>query len=68
MIQGLPNDRTEAYLKAIREGTEQTTQVVVTIVPQQRSDRYAAIKKLCYVERPVASQVRAKPVTYLMVQ
>ena len=56
-MQALPNDRTESYLKAVREGVEPTTQCVVTIVPQQRSDRYAAIKKLCYVERPVASQV-----------
>ena len=56
-MQALPNDRTESYLKAVRDGVDPTTQCVVTIVPQQRSDRYAAIKKLCYVERPVASQV-----------
>ena len=33
------------------------TQLVVTIMPTQRDDRYNAIKKLCYVEQPVASQV-----------
>ena len=59
-FQSLPNDRTETYLKCIRESVEAKTQLVVTIFPQQRSDRYAAIKKLCYVERPVASQVRRR--------
>ena len=29
----------------------------MTLVPQQKSDRYAAIKKLCCVENPVPSQV-----------
>ncbi len=56
--QGLPNDRTETYLKAIREAVKPNeTQLVVTIVPQMRADRYSAIKKLCYLETPVASQV-----------
>jgi aubergine-like protein len=31
--------------------------MVMTLVPQQKSDRYAAIKKLCCVENPVPSQV-----------
>ena len=53
----LPNDRTESYLKAIRESINPETQIVMTVVPQQKSDRYAAIKKLCCIEKPVASQV-----------
>ena len=56
-VIALPNDRTETYLEALRPVIDPTTQLVLTVVPQQRSDRYAAIKKLCYVEKPVASQV-----------
>ncbi len=29
----------------------------MTVVPQIKSDRYASIKKLCCIEKPVASQV-----------
>ena len=53
----LPNDRNETYLKTIRESITPGTQVVVTIVPNLKADRYAAIKKVCYVEMPVANQV-----------
>jgi uncharacterized membrane protein len=31
--------------------------LIVTIVPAQRADRYQAIKKFCYVENPIANQV-----------
>ena len=31
--------------------------LIVTIVPAQRADRYQAIKKFCYVEHPIANQV-----------
>ncbi len=30
---------------------------MMVVVPAQKSDRYAAIKKLCCIEKPVASQV-----------
>lgn len=53
----LPNDRTESFVKMIRDNVTPQTQLVLTIFPQQRADRYAAVKKLCYVEKPVASQV-----------
>ena len=53
----LPNDRTETYLKEIRNIIDPSVQLVMTIFPQMKSDRYSAIKKLCYVEMPVASQV-----------
>jgi len=56
-VVSLPNDRTETYLKAIREVIDPTVQLVLTIVPQQKADRYAAIKKLCCLEKPIASQV-----------
>jgi hypothetical protein len=35
----IPNDRTESYLKAIKDSVGPDTQFVVTIFPQQRSDR-----------------------------
>ena len=66
MPQGdaLPNDRIETYLKAVRGSVKPNTSVVVCVFPQQRGDRYAAIKKLCYIEKPVASQViLAKTIT-----
>ena len=57
-VASLPNDRTETYLKAIRELITPDLQIVVAIFPAARADRYAALKKLCCVEKPVASQVR----------
>jgi len=56
-VVALPNDRTETYLKAIRDVIDPTVQLVLTVVPQQKADRYAAIKKLCCMEKPIASQV-----------
>ena len=55
-VVGLDNDRTETYLKAVRSIIEPGVQLIVTIFPQMRSDRYAAIKKLCVSEKPVANQ------------
>ena len=53
----LKDDRTESYLKELRQLIDPSVQLVVTIFPQMKSDRYAAVKKLCCVEMPVASQV-----------
>jgi len=53
----LVNDRTETYLKMIRDSVNPQVQLVVAIMPTPRDDRYAAVKKLCCVEKPVASQV-----------
>jgi len=33
-------------------------QAITLFGSAQRSDRYAAVKKFCYIERPMASQVR----------
>ena len=51
------SDRTEAYLNAMRELAGNIDLVVTIFSSGQRSDRYAAIKKFCYVEHPMASQV-----------
>jgi len=56
-VVALPNDRTDTYLKAIREVIDPSVQMVLTIVPAQKADRYSAIKKLCCLEKPIASQV-----------
>lgn len=54
----LKDDRTESYLRALRDCINPHVQVVVIIFPTSRDDRYAAVKKLCCAEIPVASQVQ----------
>nr|CAD7392146.1 unnamed protein product [Timema cristinae] len=53
----LRDDRVETFLRALRESITPSTQIVVIICPSARTDRYSAIKKLCCVEKPIASQV-----------
>ncbi|XP_077999596.1 piwi-like protein 2 [Glandiceps talaboti] len=53
----LRDDRTETYLRTIRESLNEQIQMVVIIFPTSRDDRYNAIKKLCCIESPVPSQV-----------
>lgn len=57
ILLGLRDDRTETYLRALRENIHDKLQLVVLIFPTARDDRYSAVKKLCCVERPIASQV-----------
>jgi len=52
----LRDDRTESYLRSIRENLNPQIQMVVCIFPTSRDDRYAAVKKLCCVDSPVPSQ------------
>ena len=53
----LRDDRTESYLRSIRENLNPQIQMVVTIFPTARDDRYSAVKKLCCIDSPVPSQV-----------
>lgn len=53
----MPDDRTDTFIKQLRGILNPSVQLVLTVVPQQKSDRYAAIKKLCCIEMPVPSQV-----------
>ncbi|CAH1233753.1 PIWIL1 [Branchiostoma lanceolatum] len=53
----LSDDRTDSYLSTMREQMNDNTQMVVCIVPNNRKDRYDAIKTFCCVDRPVPSQV-----------
>ncbi|XP_022109192.1 piwi-like protein 1 [Acanthaster planci] len=52
----LRDDRTESFIRAIRDNLTPRTQMVVCILPTSRKDRYDAIKKLCCLEAPVPSQ------------
>ena len=54
------DDRTETYLRTIREHLNPSIQIVVIVFPTSRDDRYAAVKKLCCVECPVPSQVQLR--------
>jgi len=56
-VVSLPDDRTESYVKQLRSLLNPDVQLVLMVVPAQKSDRYAAIKKLCCIETPVPSQV-----------
>lgn len=53
----LNDDRTETYLRTIREEMKSPPQMVVCILPTNRKDRYDSIKKVCCLESPVPSQV-----------
>lgn len=53
----LNDDSAKTYFTSLKEQIEPGVQMVVCIVPNNRKDRYDAIKKLCCVEKPVPSQV-----------
>ena len=57
IVVELPNDRTENYIRAIREQIKSSLQLVVIIFPSSRDDRYSSVKKLCCMEHPIPSQV-----------
>ncbi|XP_046683937.1 piwi-like protein Ago3 [Homalodisca vitripennis] len=57
VMQKIQDERTETYLKGLREGLNQNVQLTVIIFPSLRDDKYSAIKKMCCVECPVPSQV-----------
>lgn len=56
-IARLRDDRTDSYLRMLRENINPYLQLVVIIFPTCRDDRYAAVKKLCCADMPIASQV-----------
>ncbi|XP_046585759.1 piwi-like protein Ago3 isoform X1 [Neodiprion lecontei] len=53
----LKDDRTETFLRELRQNISPTMEIMVIVFPTNRNDRYAAVKKLCCVEMPIASQV-----------
>lgn len=55
---GLPNDSVSAYvLETEKAINNNNPQFVLFLFPNNRSDRYAAVKKKCILEHPVPSQV-----------
>lgn len=56
-VELLENDRVDTYTRRIQSILTPDAQIVVCIVPNNRKDRYDAIKKICCVENPVPSQV-----------
>lgn len=53
----LDGDRLNDYTNALQKVISPGLQLVMTIVPNNRKDRYDAIKKLCCIDTPVPSQV-----------
>ena len=53
----LADDRTDTFLRAIKDNLDKKIQMVICLLPNNRKDRYDAIKKFCCVEYPVPSQV-----------
>jgi hypothetical protein len=54
----LPNDRPETYLSALPEKIQKNTDLVLCVLPNNRKDRYDALKKYMCLDNPVPSQVR----------
>lgn len=57
LLKKVENEKVDTYLLELRSCISTNISLVVAIFPQQRSDRYAGLKKLCCVEFPVPSQV-----------
>ncbi|ESO84639.1 hypothetical protein LOTGIDRAFT_131825 [Lottia gigantea] len=57
MVCELQNDRNETFLETLRKNLTERIQMVLIVVPNNKKDRYDAIKKFCCVEHPVPSQV-----------
>lgn len=57
-IQWLREDKSSTYAEVLESILSRSTpDLVFCVVSNNRSDRYAAIKKKCCVDRPVPSQV-----------
>ena len=39
-VVSIPDDRTDSYVKQLRNLVDPSVQMVMTLVPQQKSDRY----------------------------
>lgn len=56
-VLAITQDRNEEYLRAIRDMPAEAQLALIIFPGAQRADRYAAVKKLCNIERPIPSQV-----------
>ena len=57
IIRSIPDDHARTYCQEIRQLVQENIQIIVVIFPTNRDDRYAMVKKLCYAELEIASQV-----------
>lgn len=53
----LPDNRPSTFLASLDTVIAMSPQLVMTVVPNNKGDHYAAIKKKCYLEKPIPSQV-----------
>uniref|UniRef100_A0A1B0DCX4 Uncharacterized protein n=2 Tax=Phlebotomus papatasi TaxID=29031 RepID=A0A1B0DCX4_PHLPP len=51
------DDRSTSYVHAIEQACNDSTQIIMCVVPNQSGDRYSAIKKKSLVDRAVPTQV-----------
>jgi aubergine-like protein len=58
------DDRSQTYVTAIEKCSNDDPQLIFCVVPNDRADRYSAIKKKCCVDRAIPTQVmQARTVT-----
>ena len=53
----LPDNRPATYIQALDRVIECNPSIVMIVVPNNKGDHYAAVKKKCCLEKPVPSQV-----------
>jgi len=53
----LPDNRPATYIQALDRVIECNPSIVMVVVPNNKGDHYAAVKKKCCLEKPVPSQV-----------
>uniref|UniRef100_A0A1B0GJP8 Uncharacterized protein n=2 Tax=Lutzomyia longipalpis TaxID=7200 RepID=A0A1B0GJP8_LUTLO len=56
-VYRIPDDRATSYVNSIERACNDSTQIILCVVPNQRGDRYSAIKKKSLVDRAVPTQV-----------
>ncbi|CAB0011900.1 unnamed protein product [Nesidiocoris tenuis] len=52
----IQNDDTQKYLQQLMQLRKENVDIVVILLPLQRADKYAAVKKYCCIDSPVPSQ------------
>lgn len=60
LLKDLPDDRADTYVRALRELIDPSVDLVMPFMLAQKGDRYSAVKRLCCVDQPVASQARSE--------
>jgi len=53
----ISDNKPATYLSALDKVLEMSPQMVMVVVPNNKGDHYATVKKKCYLEKGVASQV-----------